>query len=102
MDIFNIEEIKNRIAKVANDYHVQKVLLFGSYFDGNPSGDSDIDLLVSYGDNCRGLKRIGFMQELERALGKNVDVLNVEFLPKFIQEMDLLDERRVIYDRQSK
>jgi len=100
IDVFNIEELKNRITKVANDYSVQKVLLFGSYFDGNPSGESDIDLLVSYGDTCRGLKRIGFIQELEKTLGKDVDVLNTDFLPQFIHEMDLSDERRVLYDRQ--
>ncbi len=98
--IYNIEELKNIITKIAHDYSVQKVLLFGSYFDGNPSEESDIDLLVSYGDECRGLKRIGFMQELERALGKDVDVLNTEFLPQFIHEGDLSDERRIIYDGQ--
>lgn len=72
-------------------------MLFGSYFDGNPSEDSDIDLLISYGDKCRGLKRIGFMQELERVLGKDVDVLNTEFLPQFINETDLPDERRILH-----
>lgn len=72
-------------------------MLFGSYFDGNPSEDSDIDFLVSYGDKCRGLKRIGFMQELERVLGKDVDVLNTEFLPQFINEIDLSDERRILH-----
>lgn len=72
-------------------------MLFGSYFDGNPSEDSDIDLLISYGDKCRCLKRIGFMQELERVLGKDVDVLNTEFLPQFINETDLPDERRILH-----
>lgn len=100
MVIFNIEELKNIIAKVAYDYNVQKVMLFGSYFNGNPSGESDIDLLVSYGNKCKGLKRIGFMQELEEALGKNVDVLNIDFLPQFIHEIDLSDERRIMYDEQ--
>lgn len=98
--VFGIEDLKNIITKVANDYNVQKVLLFGSYFDGNPTCESDIDLLVSYGNGCRGLKRIGFMQELEKVLGKDVDVLNTEFLPQFIHEMDLLDERRIMYDGQ--
>lgn len=100
MIMFNMEELKNIVAKVANDYSIQKVLLFGSYFDGVPSGESDIDLLVSYGEECRGLKRIGFMQELEKALGKDVDVINTEFLPQFIHETDLSDERRILYDRQ--
>ena len=100
MIVFDIEELKNIITKVANDYNVQKVLLFGSYYDGIPSGKSDIDLIVSYGDKCRGLKRIGFMQELEKVLGKDIDVLNAEFLPRFINEIDLSDERRLIYDGQ--
>ncbi len=100
MDVFNIEDLKKAIAKIAYNYNVQKVLLFGSYFDGNPTAESDIDLLVSYGDGCRGLNRIGFMQELEKVLGKDVDVLNTEFLPQFIHEMDLLDERRIMYDGQ--
>lgn len=93
----NLDDIKKRVGRVAHSYGIRKVLLFGSYFDGNPTGESDVDLLVSYGDGCRGLKRIGFMQDLERSLGKNVDVLNIEFLPKFIQQSDLSDERRVIY-----
>ncbi len=100
MIVFNIEELKTIIAKVACDYNVQKVMLFGSYFDGNPSGESDIDLLVSYGNNCKGLKRIEFMQELEKSLGKNVDVLNTDFPPQFIHEIDLSDERRIMYDKQ--
>lgn len=98
--IFNIEELKNIIAKAAYDYNVQKVMLFGSYFDGNPSVESDIDLLVSYGNNCKGLKRIEFMQELEKNLGKNVDVINTDFPPQFINDIDLSDERRIMYDGQ--
>lgn len=40
------------------------------------------------------------MQELEKVLGKDVDVLDTEFLPQFIYAMDLLDERRIMYDGQ--
>lgn len=92
-----IEEIKSYVKKVAHSYDIRKILLFGSYFDGNPTGESDIDLLVAYGDECRGLKRISFMQDLEKSLGKSVDVLNIEFLPEFMRQSDLSDERRIIY-----
>jgi predicted nucleotidyltransferase len=40
------EEI-NRVAKaLADDFHPQKIILFGSRAYGNPREDSDVDLLV--------------------------------------------------------
>ncbi len=38
-----ILEIKNRIVK---EVHPEKIILFGSYAYGNPTKDSDLDLLV--------------------------------------------------------
>ncbi len=37
------------------------------------------------------------MQELERVLGKDIDVLNTEFLSQFINEIDLSDEKRILH-----
>ena len=39
----NIEDFVRRIAR---EFSPQRVLLFGSYARGNPSDDSDVDLLV--------------------------------------------------------
>ncbi len=38
-----IQEIKNRIVK---GVHPEKMILFGSYAYGNPTKDSDLDLLI--------------------------------------------------------
>ena len=38
-----IQEIKNRIV---SEVHPEKIILFGSYAYGNPTKDSDLDLLV--------------------------------------------------------
>jgi predicted nucleotidyltransferase len=38
-----IQEIKNRIV---SGVHPEKIILFGSYAYGNPTKDSDLDLLV--------------------------------------------------------
>jgi predicted nucleotidyltransferase len=38
-----IEELSNRIAK---RFHPEKIVLFGSYASGQPTEDSDVDLLV--------------------------------------------------------
>ena len=37
------------------------------------------------------------MNDLEKHLDKEVDVINIEFPPAFMSQIDLLDERRKIY-----
>lgn len=39
----NIEAVKNRIVET---FHPEKIILFGSYANGNPTEDSDLDLLI--------------------------------------------------------
>ena len=38
-----IEEVKNRIVE---NFHPEKIILFGSYASGNATEDSDLDLLI--------------------------------------------------------
>ncbi|MCL0057045.1 nucleotidyltransferase domain-containing protein [Dehalococcoidia bacterium] len=38
-----IDEVKRRIAE---DFKPQKIILFGSYANGTPTEDSDLDLLI--------------------------------------------------------
>jgi len=39
----NIQELCDRIVR---DFHPERIILFGSYAYGNPTPDSDVDLLV--------------------------------------------------------
>ena len=94
---YTIEEIKIKVKKVADSFDIEKIQLFGSYYDKNPTDSSDIDLLVKYGKNCKGLARIKFMNELEKHLNKEVDVINMDFKPSFMEEMNLEDEGSIIY-----
>ena len=97
--IYTIDDLKTNVSAVADKYDIQKIFLFGSYFDHIPNENSDINLLVKYGINCRGLNRIKFMNDLERQLKKEVDVINIDFAPEFITTLDLTDEGRKIYER---
>jgi uncharacterized protein len=38
--------IRDLASKIAQTFHPQKVILFGSYANGDPTEDSDVDLLV--------------------------------------------------------
>ena len=40
------QNIKAFVQKVAEQFHPEQVILFGSYAYGKPSPDSDVDLLV--------------------------------------------------------
>ena len=40
------KEIRDFVRSVAREFSPQRVVLFGSYARGNPSDDSDVDLLV--------------------------------------------------------
>ena len=39
-------DIKRVCQKIAEEFHPRKIILFGSYANGRPSSDSDVDLLV--------------------------------------------------------
>lgn len=97
--IYTMEQIKAIVKTVADKFDIEELLLFGSYFDGRATEDSDLDFVVRYGDGCRGLECISFMLALEDAFGKEVDVINIDFQPKFMREMNLQDERRKIYTK---
>ncbi len=41
-----IDKIKKIAQKIGKEYQVEKIILFGSYAWGNPTQDSDFDLLI--------------------------------------------------------
>lgn len=98
--IYSIEEIRENIKTVADNFDIEEIRLFGSYFDGQPTEDSDLDFVVKYGSGCRGLKRIGFMLALEEKFGKEIDVISIDFMPDFMSEIDIHNEERMIYEKQ--
>ena len=48
----------------------------------------------------QGIKTNWIYAGIRKSPWKYIDVLNTEFLPHFINEIDLSDERRLIYDGQ--
>ncbi len=46
MSVVDISEIKDKANQIAQAYDPQRIVLFGSYAEGAPTHDSDVDLLV--------------------------------------------------------
>ena len=75
--ILTLKQIKERIKPVMERHNVLNVYLFGSYARGEANRDSDVDIYCSSGDVKTLLDEAGFIEELEQALGKKVDVVTI-------------------------
>lgn len=88
---------------VAEKYGLCSVYLFGSYARDDADEDSDVDLLIDYGEVHRLFWLGGVYDEFCTALEKEVDMLTLRALEKqrgselggrFVQEVEL--DRRII------
>jgi predicted nucleotidyltransferase len=46
LDMATMEVIGDVCRRIAEEFHPERIVLFGSYARGNPTPDSDVDLLV--------------------------------------------------------
>ena len=76
--VLKIEEIKNNVKKVLDNYAVNFCYLFGSYAKNKATGKSDVDLLID--TNVTGLDFYGLVEELRVALSKKVDLIRFKDL----------------------
>ncbi len=88
--ILTIEEIKKAVEKIAPEYCLKKVTLFGSRARGNFRPDSDVDLIVEFDE-----KKIvtlfdlsGIMIDLEEIFGLKVDVIHGPKKDSWMIEID--------------
>ena len=69
--VYTLPQLRAVLAPVFMRYGIQKAVLFGSYGKGTATEKSDIDLLVDSG--LRGLRFVGLLDDVQRAVGKDVD-----------------------------
>lgn len=74
-EIYSIEEILQRLTPVFQKHGVRIAILFGSYARGCPTYKSDVDLVVDC--DLHGWNFYGLVDEVERALDKDVDVYDI-------------------------
>ena len=74
----NISNITEVLSPVFSRYGISHAILFGSIAKGVATDKSDLDLLVD--SNLRGLKFVGFIEAVRRAVGMPVDVFDVSHI----------------------
>jgi hypothetical protein len=67
--------LREQHASLSRRYPIQRMALFGSWARGDAREDSDVDILVDV-DPSIGLRFVELGDELERALGRRVDLVS--------------------------
>ena len=97
----NIESTACNVLKL---YPVKRAAFFGSAARGDLEENSDIDMLVEFLPDARGIMFFGLHIDLEKAFARRVDLITFDALyteakPRFRE--NVLRDARVIYERES-
>lgn len=97
MENKKIIEIKKSIVEILKKYGVKKAGIFGSYARGEEKKDSDVDILIDVkGEKFSLIDLISLEMELEKKLGKKIDLLTYAGINIHLKEYILKDEVRII------
>ena len=72
---YTVPQLQRLLLPVFARHGVRRAVLFGSYGKGTATEKSDVDLLVDSG--LKGLRFVGLLDEVQRAVGKEVDLFDV-------------------------
>ena len=93
--MLSLEQIKNGISIVAEEYPIKRTELFGSYANGSSGPDSDVDLLLEFTMLRVSLLTLNSVKlRLEELLNAEVDVIHG---PLSADSMIEADRRIVLY-----
>lgn len=77
--VYSMQELQEIVTPIAKKHGVKRVSVFGSYGRGEATPESDIDLTIECGEQMRTLIHyFSFVNDLEDALGRHVDVVSSE------------------------
>ncbi len=69
-----IRVLREQYPRLAVEYGVKRIGLFGSFVQGQPHEESDVDLIVEF-EQPLGFRFVEFVEHLAHLLGRKVDVL---------------------------
>jgi len=88
--MLTITDIEAAVKKIAPQYPIRQVHLFGSYAEGNAKQDSDVDVLVEFGSRpVTLLDYCGFQEELSELLNVDVDILKYPLSDTAKRDVDI-------------
>lgn len=89
--LLTLQASRDDIARIASAHGARNIRVFGSAGRGEASSTSDLDLLVEMSDGRNLLDLIAFSNELEDALGVEVDIVTESGLSPYLRERILAE-----------
>jgi predicted nucleotidyltransferase len=90
-----LEQLKTKIINILKEKCIKKAAIFGSYARGDQTDKNDIDILIEPPDDM-GLEFFGLHIELEKKLGRTVDLLTYDEINRNFKDYILKDEVKII------
>lgn len=90
-------EDRHKIVDICRQNDIAYCAMFGSFARGDATETSDLDLLVRFSKRV-GWKFYGIAEDLEKSLGRQVDLATEKMLNKYIRE-SVLGDLEVIYEK---
>lgn len=84
--LHTLQSKKAELLALAAKHGASNVRLFGSVARGKDQPDSDVDLLVDMQENRSLFDLIGLQQDIEKMLGKKVDVLTPDGINRYLKD----------------
>jgi len=81
-----LQERRTDILQLATRHGARRVRIFGSIIRGTATEGSDIDLLVAFEPDRSLLDLIGFKQDLQELLGREIDVVSEGGLSPYLKD----------------
>jgi uncharacterized protein len=94
----DITQYSQRIVPILKRYSVPKAAFFGSIINGRyVAGKSDIDILVQPSVGMSLLDFIGLKQDIEDAIGIDVDLVSYNGISNYLRE-SILSSEKIFYE----
>lgn len=79
--------LKNqKLRRLIRIHKVKRMGIFGSYVNGKPRRNSDVDILVEFNKSADLLDQVGLQLDLQEFLAKKVDIVTVNSLSKYFRD----------------
>ena len=87
-DVLSLDAIKYLLLPIIKRYAITSLSVFGSYARNEAVGSSDVDIMIE-GGNYQGLvEYMNMIEEMKKALGKEVDLVTAASLINSKMESD--------------
>jgi predicted nucleotidyltransferase len=90
-----IKQKREDILTIASRHGARKVRVFGSVVRGEARPDSDVDFLVELEEGRSLMDLGGLLMDLQKLLGRNVDIVTEKGLHWYIKEQVIQEARPI-------